>query len=282
MQDERARREPWARPRLRCGLALAAALAGGCATGVDVTEDELAAICSEPGTTCGGGAGAAVGSAGGGSSSTGGSSSGGSLGANGGTGTANGGSFSNGGSSSSTGGTGNGASGSGGTGSGGTLAEGDCLPTSDLSILYRARETNASAQEPSMVLSVQNSAGMPFDLSTLTIRYWFTADGYSNFIPAVDYASLNGQGDIKSSISVTFGEASGSNYAQMSFASGAGSVDASGVRELQLRFHADGYQPLNQANDFSFLGSAGEAATPNPNVTPYLSGEQVGGCIPSP
>ncbi|HTV20722.1 MAG TPA: hypothetical protein VMG12_18690, partial [Polyangiaceae bacterium] len=41
-------------------------LAWGCATGVDVTDEELAEICSEPNTTCGGGAaGTPVGNVGG-------------------------------------------------------------------------------------------------------------------------------------------------------------------------------------------------------------------------
>ena len=130
-----------------------------------------------------------------------------------------------------------------------------------------------------MVLSVQNTAGASFELSALAIRYWFTADGGSNFIPAVDYATLAGQGDIKSSITVTFGEQFGSNYAEMKFAAGSGTVDASGVRELQLRFHADPYRDMDQTNDFSFLASA-TAATPNANITPYLNTEQVGGCVP--
>ena len=56
-------------------------------------------------------------------------------------------------------------------------------------------------------------------------------------------------------------------------------MDASGVRELQLRFHADPYRDMDQTNDFSFLSSA-TAATPNANITPYLNTEQVGGCVP--
>jgi hypothetical protein len=282
MQDERALPGLLARRWFRCVLALDAALTCGCATGVDVTDDELAEICAEAGTTCGGGvAGATVsGTGGSGSSLGGGSSNGGTFGANGGTGSANGGTFSAIGGTGGTGGSVSGTAGSGGTGATQPLAEGDCLPESDLVILYRNRAASESTQEPSMTMSVQNSAGMTFELSALTIRYWFTADGTSNFIPTVDYASLNGQGDIKSSISVTFGEESGSNYAQMSFASGTGSVGAGGVQELQLRFHADPYQQMNQANDFSFLGGA-TAAVPNRNITPYLNGAQVGGCIPA-
>jgi hypothetical protein len=37
---------------------------------------------------------------------------------------------------------------------------------------------------------------------------------------------------------------------------------------------------LTQTNDFSF--SAGATAAPNRNITPYVSGTQVGGCVPIP
>jgi hypothetical protein len=276
MRDERSKRGRPDRGRFRCALGLAV-FASGCATGVDVTDDELAEICSSPNTFCGnaGSTGGGVGGSTGGISSRGGSSGAGTFGFGGNPSTANGGTFS------ANGGTGaTGVSGNGGTGTLQPLAEGDCLDTNDLVITYRNRAANESTNEPSLVMGVQNSAGATFDLSTLTIRYWFTADGTSNFIPTVDYATLNGQGNISGSISVTFAEEFGSNYAQMSFAPGAGTVDAQGVRELQLRFHADPYQAMNQANDFSFLASA-TALTPNPNITPYLNGEQVGGCVPA-
>lgn len=283
MQDERSQMELLARQGV--WLALVAAFACGCATGVDVTDAELEEICAEANTSCSGGvAGASVGSVGGSTgSSAGGSSSGGTFSAPGGTG-----GTANGGTSSATGGTGGAVSGTGGavSGTGGTggtqpLAEGECLQADDILILYRNRAAGASTQEPSMVLSVQNPGGTPFALNALAIRYWFTADGSSNFTSNIDYATLNGQGDnLASSISVAFGQEFGSDYAELTFSS-MESVGAEGVREVQLRFHSEPYQNLVQTNDFSFLQGA-TAAMANRNVTPYLNGMQVGGCIPSP
>jgi hypothetical protein len=283
MQDESSlpvldRRGAW--------LALVAAFACGCATGVDVTDAELEEICSEPNTSCGGGvAGASVGSVGGNTGTgTGGSSSGGTFSAGGtGANTANGGTFSATGGTSSSAGTGGavtGTGGAGGTGATQPLAEGECLPTDDILILYRNRAAGASANEPSMVLSVQNPGGASFALNTLAIRYWFTADGSSNFTSNIDYATLNGQNNLSSSINVEFGQEFGSDYAEITFTS-TESVGAEGVQEVQLRFHSEPYQNLDQTNDFSFLQGA-TAATANRNVTPYLNGMQVGGCIPSP
>jgi len=176
-----------------------------------------------------------------------------------------------------------GSTSTGGTGGSGTttpLAEGDCLDQSDVTILYRDRSNGAATtNEPTMVLAVQNS-GADFDLTALTIRYWFTADGASNFTGNVDYAALDGQANLTSSVTVTFGMESGSNYAELGFSSG-GTVNSTGVREVQLRFHSDPYSNMTQTNDFSFLSPA-STPTANPNITPYLSGAQVGGCVPRP
>lgn len=266
--------------------ALGAALASGCATGVEVTEGELAAICSESGINCGP---AAPGTGSGGTPSTGGSGSG-TAGANvGGTGTGTtGGSFGVGAAGtpvspvgsggSGVGGTAAGGSASGGTGSVGAPTPGECLVASDVVILYRDRREGAlSANEPSMVLSLENT-GAPFDLSQLTIRYWFTADGGSNFTGNVDYATLDGQQGLGGQVQLSFGQDLGSDYVELAFGGG-GSVQ-DGIQEVQLRFHADGYPDLDQTNDFSFLRDASQL-TENPNITPYLSGSQVGGCVPA-
>lgn len=282
MRNEAAQPQLMARQRVwRCwalGAAFAVGGGAGCATGVGVTEEELAEICAEPNTICGS-AGSPIGSVGG-STGAGGSASGGSFGSGG---TApfpsNGGTTSTG-----TGGSGGtqGASGSGGTGGSAPLAEGECLPTDDILVLYRDRTNGqASTQEPSMVMQVQNPGGTSFPLSDLAIRYWFTADGTSNYIGYVDYATLNGQGNINGSIQISFGQEFGSDYAEMTFPTLSDSVGPEGVRELQLRFHAEPYASMDQTNDFSYLSGAA-MLTANRNITPYLRGSQAGGCLPAP
>jgi hypothetical protein len=255
-------------------LALGVAFIAGCATGVDVTDEELAEICADSNNTClasAGSSGSVGGSTGGG---FGGSSNGGTFN-NGGTGgslPASGGSFG------TSGGSGGivGSSGSGGSGGMLPLAQGECLPTDDIVVLYQDRKANeAMTNEPSMVLRVQNPAGTSFPLSDLAIRYWFTADGTSKFIAAIDYATVSG-------IQTSFGQEFGSDYAELTF-TGSDSIGAEGIDQLQLRFHADPYTTMNQTNDFSHLsGATAEAGTPNRNITPYLRGEQVGGCVPIP
>jgi hypothetical protein len=269
MRKVASQRSLLARQRVWCGLALGAAFIGGCATGVDVTDEELAEICADANNRCTASAGASVGSVGG---SIGGGSGG----------SSNGGTFSNGGaggtlpSSAGSLGTSGGSSGSGGTGGSVPLAEGECLPTDDIVILYQDRKANeTTTNEPSMVLRVQNPEGTPFPLSDLAIRYWFTADGTSNFTGNIDYATVSG-------IQTSFGQEFGSDYAEITF-TGSDSIGPEGIEQLQLRFHANPYADMTQTNDFSHLsGATAEAGTPNRNITPYLRGAQVGGCLPIP
>lgn len=284
MQDRRSRPALPDRRFWRLAAALGAASVSACATGVDVTDGELAEICSEPGTTCGSVSGVG-GSAG--NTATAGSGTGGNLGGNSSGGTVQAGAGvggsaapvgSVGGRAGSSGAPSAGAGGTGGTGAPAQLADGDCLAQSDVVILYRDRSTATTFNQVTMVLSVQNT-GPAFDLTDLTIRYWFTAEASGPFSFNVDYATFDGQQNLSGSTQVTFGQELGSDYAEIGFSMG-GNVDAAGVREVQLRFYADGYPDMNQANDFSFLAGA-TAATANPNITPYVSGEQVGGCVPA-
>jgi hypothetical protein len=76
---------------------------------------------------------------------------------------------------------------------------------------------------------------------------------------------------------VAFGDQLGSQFADIGF-TGGGTVGPSGIPDIQIRIHTDGYAMLNQADDFSYV--AGAAAEPNPNLAIYLAGELVGGCEP--
>jgi len=268
-------------------ISIAASVA--CATGVDVSDADLAEICTEPDVICDDGAtaraqGGTAGSSGGtagtggvsGSSSTGGTQS--NSGTSG-TGGASGSSGTSGSSGSS--GT-NGSSGSAGSGSAALLplAEGTCLPGTDQVVIVYTDRGNGSvnANQATMTLQVQND-GAAFELTDLSMRYWFTDDGQSDFIAEIDYAAQAGGANIKDDITVTFAEESGSNYALIGFSAGS-TVGPEGVDQVQVRIHTNNYAMLDHSNDFSFLGNG--SATPNRNITPYINGVQVGGCVPLP
>lgn len=279
-----------ARTRWLGGWVIAAAFGGSwaCATGVDVSNAELAELCSSTeqlivcdGVPTGSGGAGPTGNAGSGNNPLGNAGSSGSFSGTGGTI----------GSAGSTGASGStGVSGSTGTsGSAGTggnqpqqpLAQGQCMPAGedDVTILYTDRSNgSATFNQATMTLRVEND-GPSFELTALTMRYWFTDDGLSDFTADIDYASQSGGQDIKNNVTVMFGEENGSNYAAIGFSNG-GTVGPEGVEQVQIRIHTSGYQPLDQSNDFSY--SANGNMIENRNITPYLNGVQVGGCVPIP
>ena len=280
--------------RAAWGALISIAASAACATGVDVSDSELAELCATQGIICDDGAtasaqGGSSGSSGGtagtagvsGSSSTGGTQQ--SNAGTSGTGGASGSSGTSG-SSGSSGASGNsGASGSAGSGNAPLqpLAQGTCMAGTDQVVIVYTDRGNGSvnSNQATMTLKVQND-GAAFDLTDLTMRYWFTDDGLSDFIAEVDYAAqTNGSSFSKTDVSVTFAEESGSNYALIGFTAG-DSVGPEGVDQVQLRIHTNSYQMLDQSNDFSFSG--GGTAIDNRNITPYINGVQVGGCVPLP
>lgn len=261
-----------------------------CATGVDVSTAELAEICSSTeqlivceGGLAGGGAGGVgpAGSAGAISNPVGNAGSSGSFSGNGGS-TGSSGSTGTSGSTGVSGSTGtSGAAGTGGNQPQQPLAQGQCMPAGedDVVIVYTDRADAVMFNQATMVLSVEND-GPSFDLTDLTMRYWFTDDGLSDFTGDIDYASPGGGQDIKSNVTVTFGEENGSNYAAIGFTTTGITVGPEGLDTVQLRIHTSGYQMLDQSNDFSFSASANMIE--NRNITPYVNGVQVGGCVPAP
>lgn len=158
---------------------------------------------------------------------------------------------------------------------------GQCQIEDDLLVLYRDRTNGeASSNVISMEIGVQNLGAPTFELTDLTLRYWFADDGFPSFVADVDYATQNAATVVTSAVSVTFGEEPGASYADIGFTSG-GPVGPEGVQQIQIRLHTAVYDILEQTNDFSFIPGA-STDTPNRNITPYIAGVQAGGCVPEP
>ena len=153
-------------------------------------------------------------------------------------------------------------------------ATGGCTDGS-VSVLYTNRSNAVAFNQMTMTLGLENG-GADFALTDLVLRYWFNADGQSNFTGEVDYASASGP-DIRDSTCVQFGDQLGSAFADIAFTA-AETVGADGVDQVQLRIHTDDFAELDQSNDFSFLENGDGAA--NANITVYVAGTRVAGCEP--
>jgi hypothetical protein len=124
--------------------------------------------------------------------------------------------------------------------------------TSTLSVEYLCDNINASTQQVQPYFKIANTGSAAVALSTLKIRYFFTADGSATQVFNCDYAVVN-----CTYVTGTFytwsGGGAADHYLEITFSAMAGSVapgSDSGV--IQARFHDQNYINFNQTNDYSF------------------------------
>ena len=126
-------------------------------------------------------------------------------------------------------------------------------------------------------LQVVNTGTADIDLSTLTVRYWFTADaGTASFQGFCDYAQMG-----CSRVSTSFGAVSparpgADHYLEVHFT---GTLD-NGVSTgpIQLRFHKQDFSPFDETNDHSYGTNTSYA--PSTKITAYIDGKLVWGTEP--
>nr|P29719.1 RecName: Full=Endoglucanase A; AltName: Full=Cellulase A; AltName: Full=EG-A; AltName: Full=Endo-1,4-beta-glucanase; Flags: Precursor [Paenibacillus lautus]AAA22303.1 endo-beta-1,4-glucanase [Paenibacillus lautus] len=150
---------------------------------------------------------------------------------------------------------------------------------SDLVVQYKDGDrNNATDNQIKPHFNIQNKGTSPVDLSSLTLRYYFTKDSSAAMNGWIDWAKLGG-----SNIQISFGNHNGADsdtYAELGFSSGAGSIAEGGQSgEIQLRMSKADWSNFNEANDYSFDG-AKTAYIDWDRVTLYQDGQLVWGIEP--
>ncbi len=207
----------------------------------------------------------------GGSVATGGSSSGGTPGAGGTSGASPSGGR---GGSTPLGGAG-GAGGARGTTGPGACGEVFPPPKNSLGILFTPSLESGQVR---FVLALENASSEAVDLSSVTIRYWFTNEGDDTPVLELDYVGPDFGG--RSNVTGSFEPADGpgaDTYLEFSFESGSLAAGET-ANDLQVRLHTPGYAApgLTPTNDCSHLAEGGY----NGSVTVYVDGVLVWGAEP--
>jgi hypothetical protein len=153
------------------------------------------------------------------------------------------------------------------------------LPEAEAS--YMTGNTAPSTNEIQPNIDVANVGNVPLQLSSLTIRYWFTEDSSAPLAYACDYAPL-GCSNVTGSFGVVSPAVTGADhYLQIGFTSGAGSIQpgqSTGI--MQNRFWNTAFTDMTQTNDYSFNASDTTLAL-NPAITVYYNGSLIDGTPPS-
>lgn len=125
-----------------------------------------------------------------------------------------------------------------------------------------------------------NRGNSAIDLSTVTLRYWFTADGGQTQQTWCDYTAL-GCANIKQHIAaVTPPRTNASHYLELSFSTEAGTLaPGSDTGEIKVRFNKTDWSNYDESNDYSFAGST-SGYQANAHITVYSNGTLVWGNEP--
>jgi hypothetical protein len=150
--------------------------------------------------------------------------------------------------------------------------------TCPLVVQYMTPNASATTQQITPYFEIMNNGTAAQDLTSLTLRYWFTADGSTSQSFACDYALVGNQLVQGAFVTMPTPTATADHYMEVSFTGGsimAGSTSGA----IQTRFYDTSYATFTQTNDYSF--NAADAAYAQWNqVTLYRSGTLVWGVEP--
>jgi len=154
--------------------------------------------------------------------------------------------------------------------------------TDTLTAQYRTSATGATADQSEPWFQITNTGSTTVALSTVTLRYYFKADGPSTTYRFACSWAVKGCGNLTG----TFGTlanptATADRYLEIGFTSGAGSLaPGQSTGDMQLRFYRSDWQTLTQSDDYSF-GPAQTAYADWTKVTLQKGGTVIWGTAPA-
>ncbi|MFF2330941.1 MULTISPECIES: glycoside hydrolase family 48 protein [unclassified Streptomyces] len=152
--------------------------------------------------------------------------------------------------------------------------------TGTVKVQYKNTDSSATDNQIRLGLQLLNTGSAPVDLSTVTVRYWFTSDGgASTFGTNCDYAALGSSNITQKVVAATSPKTGAERYLEVGFAAGAGTLAAgASTGEIQLRVNKSDWSDFNEADDYS--RATNTAYSDSSKVAAYIGGVLAWGVEP--
>ena len=146
---------------------------------------------------------------------------------------------------------------------------------------YKTGDATASTNIIRPNLQVVNTGNTALNLSSVTVRYWYTADSTQPQTWVCDFAQIGCANLSGRFVSVSPARTGADTYLEVSFKASTPSLNpGASTGEIQDRFNRADWSNYNQANDYSFNAAAtayGDAT----RVTVYFNGALIWGTEPT-
>jgi len=152
-----------------------------------------------------------------------------------------------------------------------------CASTLHVDLLCSDRAGSATSPQP--FFRIVNAGKVPFALSSLSLRYYYTKEPDGD----EQYNCYSVSGGDRSLIAATFASVTpktsmADRYLELHYTSKAPSLAVNQSSEIQGAFFVPGYKPFTQTNDYSF--STNDTFQTAPRVTLYANGVLIWGTEP--
>ncbi|WP_316746021.1 glycoside hydrolase family 48 protein [Streptomyces sp. MK7] len=161
-----------------------------------------------------------------------------------------------------------------------TTQAGGGTGTGAFKVQYKNNDTAPGDNQIKPGLQVVNTGTAPLDLSTVTLRYYFTGEsGSSTYNTSVDYAAL-GSSNVKLKIvAMSTPKAGADHYLEIGFTTGAGTLAAGrSTGDIQTRFNKSDWSNFDESDDYS--RATNTAYADSTKVTGYVGGALAWGTEP--
>lgn len=152
------------------------------------------------------------------------------------------------------------------------------LTSGDIKIEAYNSLRNALSNTISPLIKITNTSNEPLDLSKVSLRYYYTADGASSQNYWCDWSSVGSQ-NVKSKFVTSSLSANADNYLEISFTSGAGTLAPGSTAFINGRISKGDWSNYNQSNDYSF-NSSDNSYVESSKIPVYVDGQLIAGVEP--